>query len=135
MLEAMKSPAVSTRLAAGGVTGALDSKGFADKLAKDVAFWGPQSRSSASPGNSTGCFRRVGRACNRARSSVPRRTAGEGDERSFPDHPVQSAEDAEAIDRLHERTFGPGRYARTAFRIREESSIGSISRSPRGSAP
>jgi tripartite-type tricarboxylate transporter receptor subunit TctC len=42
MLEAMKSPAVSTRLAAGGVTGALDSKGFADKLAKDVAFWGPQ---------------------------------------------------------------------------------------------
>ena len=28
-------------------------------------------------------------------------------------------EDAEAIERLHERTFGPGRYARTAFRIRE----------------
>ena len=27
--------------------------------------------------------------------------------------------DAEAIDRLHERTFGPGRFARTAFRIRE----------------
>ncbi len=42
MLEAMKSPMVSARLAAGGVTGALDSKGFADKLAKDVAFWGPQ---------------------------------------------------------------------------------------------
>src|SRR5215813_4271424 len=27
--------------------------------------------------------------------------------------------DAEAIERLYERTFGPGRYARTAFRIRE----------------
>jgi predicted N-acetyltransferase YhbS len=29
-------------------------------------------------------------------------------------------EDAAAIDRLHERTFGPGRYARTAYRIREQ---------------
>ena len=27
--------------------------------------------------------------------------------------------DVVAIERLHERTFGPGRYARTAFRIRE----------------
>jgi predicted N-acetyltransferase YhbS len=27
--------------------------------------------------------------------------------------------DAEGIDRLNERTFGPGRYARTAYRIRE----------------
>ena len=27
--------------------------------------------------------------------------------------------DAQVIERLHERTFGPGRYARTAFRIRE----------------
>lgn len=27
--------------------------------------------------------------------------------------------DAGMIERLHERTFGPGRYARTAFRIRE----------------
>jgi predicted N-acetyltransferase YhbS len=27
--------------------------------------------------------------------------------------------DALIIERLHERTFGPGRYARTAFRIRE----------------
>jgi len=27
--------------------------------------------------------------------------------------------DADVIERLHERTFGPGRYARTAFRIRE----------------
>src|SRR3954470_15903989 len=31
----------------------------------------------------------------------------------------ESAGDASAIDRLHERTFGPGRYARTAYRIRE----------------
>jgi len=28
-------------------------------------------------------------------------------------------EDAVQIDRLHERTFGPGRFARTAYRIRE----------------
>jgi predicted N-acetyltransferase YhbS len=27
--------------------------------------------------------------------------------------------DADAIDRLHERAFGPGRFARTAFRLRE----------------
>ena len=31
----------------------------------------------------------------------------------------ETAEDAAAIDRLHERTFGPGRYAKTAYRIRE----------------
>ncbi len=42
MLEAMKSPKVSARLAAGGVRGPLDSKGFAKKLADDVSFWGPQ---------------------------------------------------------------------------------------------
>ena len=28
-------------------------------------------------------------------------------------------EDAEAVERLHERAFGPGRFARTAFRLRE----------------
>jgi predicted N-acetyltransferase YhbS len=28
--------------------------------------------------------------------------------------------DASAIDRLHERTFGPGRYAKTAYRLREQ---------------
>jgi predicted N-acetyltransferase YhbS len=28
--------------------------------------------------------------------------------------------DARAIDRLHARTFGPGRYAKTAYRLREE---------------
>ena len=27
--------------------------------------------------------------------------------------------DAAAVDRLHERAFGPGRFARTAFRLRE----------------
>jgi predicted N-acetyltransferase YhbS len=32
---------------------------------------------------------------------------------------AESAEDAVPIERLHERTFGPGRYARTAYRIRE----------------
>src|SRR6187402_695769 len=31
----------------------------------------------------------------------------------------ETDDDALAIDRLHERTFGPGRYARTAYRIRE----------------
>ena len=31
----------------------------------------------------------------------------------------ETADDAVAIERLHERTFGPGRFARTAFRIRE----------------
>src|SRR5947209_6853614 len=31
----------------------------------------------------------------------------------------ETADDARAIERLHERTFGPGRYAKTAYRIRE----------------
>ena len=31
----------------------------------------------------------------------------------------ETPDDALAIERLHERTFGPGRYARTAVRIRE----------------
>ena len=31
----------------------------------------------------------------------------------------ETAADALAIERLHERTFGPGRYAKTAYRIRE----------------
>jgi predicted N-acetyltransferase YhbS len=31
----------------------------------------------------------------------------------------ETAGDAAAIDRLHERTFGPGRLAKTAYRIRE----------------
>jgi len=32
----------------------------------------------------------------------------------------ETAADALAIERLHERTFGPGRYARSAYRIREK---------------
>jgi len=31
----------------------------------------------------------------------------------------ETEDDATAIERLHERTFGPGRYARTAYRVRE----------------
>ena len=33
---------------------------------------------------------------------------------------AEKPEDAGPIERLHERTFGPGRYARTAYRIREK---------------
>jgi predicted N-acetyltransferase YhbS len=32
---------------------------------------------------------------------------------------TEIADDALAIERLHERTFGPGRYAKTAYRLRE----------------
>ena len=32
---------------------------------------------------------------------------------------LESENDATAIERLHERTFGPGRYAKTAYRLRE----------------
>jgi predicted N-acetyltransferase YhbS len=32
----------------------------------------------------------------------------------------ETADDALAIERLHERTFGPGRLAKTAYRIRED---------------
>jgi len=32
----------------------------------------------------------------------------------------ETPDDALVIERLHERTFGPGRYARTAYRIREQ---------------
>jgi predicted N-acetyltransferase YhbS len=31
----------------------------------------------------------------------------------------ETPDDAAAIERLHERTFGPGRFTRTAFRLRE----------------
>ena len=33
---------------------------------------------------------------------------------------AETADDAAAIARLHERTFGPGRFARTAYRLREK---------------
>jgi len=32
----------------------------------------------------------------------------------------QQPQDIDAVERLHARAFGPGRYARTAFRIREQ---------------
>ena len=32
---------------------------------------------------------------------------------------TEKPEDAAAIERLHERTFGPGRYAKSAYRLRE----------------
>ena len=32
----------------------------------------------------------------------------------------ETAQDADAIERLHERTFGPGRYAKSAYRLREQ---------------
>jgi predicted N-acetyltransferase YhbS len=32
----------------------------------------------------------------------------------------ETKDDAQAIERLHERTFGPGRYAKTAYRLREQ---------------
>jgi predicted N-acetyltransferase YhbS len=31
----------------------------------------------------------------------------------------ETADDAQEIERLHERTFGPGRYAKSAYRLRE----------------
>jgi len=34
----------------------------------------------------------------------------------------ETAEDADAIERLHERVFGPGRFAKTAYRLREQAS-------------
>ena len=32
----------------------------------------------------------------------------------------ETPDDAPAIERLHERTFGPGRFAKTAYRLREQ---------------
>ena len=33
---------------------------------------------------------------------------------------TETPDDAAAIDRLHERTFGPGRFAKSAYRLREQ---------------
>ncbi|MBI3699375.1 MAG: N-acetyltransferase [Afipia sp.] len=33
---------------------------------------------------------------------------------------TESVNDAQAIERLHERTFGPGRYVLSAYRLREQ---------------
>ena len=32
---------------------------------------------------------------------------------------AETADDAMAVERLHERTFGPGRFAKSAYRLRE----------------
>ena len=32
----------------------------------------------------------------------------------------ETTDDAAAIERLHDRTFGPGRFAKTAYRLREQ---------------
>lgn len=37
---------------------------------------------------------------------------------------AMSVADREAVERLHARAFGPGRFARTAYRIREEAGEG-----------
>ena len=42
---------------------------------------------------------------------------------SFTIDPMSAAE-VESVERLHARAFGPGRFARTAFRIREEAGEG-----------
>ena len=47
---------------------------------------------------------------------------------------AETANDAQAIERLHERTFGPGRFVLSAYRIREHVDHCSICRSRPGSA-
>ena len=42
VLEAVRSPVIAKALADGGARGATDGKGFEAKLAKDMAFWGPE---------------------------------------------------------------------------------------------
>jgi tripartite-type tricarboxylate transporter receptor subunit TctC len=42
MLDAMASPMVSERLAAGGVAGGTGAKAFGDRLASEAAYWGPE---------------------------------------------------------------------------------------------
>jgi tripartite-type tricarboxylate transporter receptor subunit TctC len=42
MLDAMKSPQVAARLNAGGLRGMTGSKEFGERIAREVAYWGPQ---------------------------------------------------------------------------------------------
>ena len=42
MLEAMQSPQVSARLAAGGLQGMTGSKAFRERIERETAYWGPQ---------------------------------------------------------------------------------------------
>jgi len=44
MLDAMNSPAIAQRLAAGGLRGMTGAKGFGEHIARDYAHWGPQLR-------------------------------------------------------------------------------------------
>ncbi len=42
MLEAMQSPQVNARLAAGGLQGMSGSKAFRERIERETAYWGPQ---------------------------------------------------------------------------------------------
>ena len=42
MLEAMKSPQVAARLAAGGLQGQSGSQEFHDRLVREAGYWGPE---------------------------------------------------------------------------------------------
>jgi tripartite-type tricarboxylate transporter receptor subunit TctC len=42
VLDVVKIPGVAEKLAAGGLHGTTDGKGFAIRLERDVAYWGPQ---------------------------------------------------------------------------------------------
>jgi hypothetical protein len=46
----------------------------------------------------------------------------------------EKRDDAMAIERLYERTFGPGRHAKTSYRLREQVAHCLTCRSPRISA-
>ncbi len=41
-------------------------------------------------------------------------------DRPVPDDSAETPNDARAIERLHERTFGPGRFVLSAYRLRED---------------
>ena len=64
--------------------------------------------------SSTGHVKRMSNGPGAAPSSVM-------NELSFTILP-ETLEDADAIERLHERVFGPGRFAKTAYRLREQAS-------------
>src|SRR3979411_615653 len=59
--------------------------------------------------------RRNGRCAAQMVSALPGRAMSDPSLTIRP----ETAADADAIERLHERTFGPGRYAKTAYRLRE----------------
>ena len=42
ILDVMMSPAVKAKLAAGGLQGTRAADGFRERLARDVAYWGPE---------------------------------------------------------------------------------------------